>query len=349
MDNSIFSKVIIVVPSFGNGGIAYVVKSYLKTGADFKYICTKSNKSKVLSALTTFYAIIKLIVLRVCTSRKILHIHFSSGTSFSRKRIFIILGKWLGFKVIGHCHGSEFKQFAQKVGYERIKSTLGKCDSIIVLSQSWKEYFNDVLGLKTTAIGNPVFPVKDLSPQSHHEKVELLFMGKIGGRKGIFDLVDVLSHLQDDNKKKVHLIVCGNGDVEKLEQVIKDCHLEDVIQFVGWVDNEKKDGYMRTCDVAVLPSYNEGLPVFLLEALTYGKAVISTTVGGIPEIVKNGINGYLITAGDKLALADAINNYIENPSLPSQHGLASLDIVKPYYIDEVMKSLENEYRNCLNK
>ena len=100
-------------------------------------------------------------------------------------------------------------------------------------------------------------------------------------------------------------------------------------------------------DVFVLPSYNEGLPISILEAMSYNLPIISTKVGGIPEILKNEYNGYLINPGDLIALENAISALINNPSKRKLQGKRSGEIVKSFLPEQVIRQLDYLYKELL--
>jgi glycosyltransferase involved in cell wall biosynthesis len=100
--------------------------------------------------------------------------------------------------------------------------------------------------------------------------------------------------------------------------------------------------------VYVLPSYNEGLPISILEAMSYGKPVISTSVGGIPEIVKPGYNGWLFKPGDHAALNLIMEEVLGNRERLKEYGNNSMKTTSNYTPKAVVKSLEKLYAKMLN-
>ena len=104
-----------------------------------------------------------------------------------------------------------------------------------------------------------------------------------------------------------------------------------------------KVAVFNNADVFILPSYNEGLPISILEAMSYGKAIISTSVGGIPEIVKQNENGLLIEPGNLEQIEQSINNLLEHPELINEFGAISEQLVQKYLPHFVLKELEGYY------
>ncbi|HEX3386486.1 MAG TPA: glycosyltransferase, partial [Mucilaginibacter sp.] len=177
--------------------------------------------------------------------------------------------------------------------------------------------------------------------------INLLFLGRIGDRKGIFDLLDVIASGADIFKDKLKLYIGGDGEVERLETYIKDNDLGGIVEYIGWVDAAKKEDYFLKSHVFMLPSYSEGLPVSLLEAMSYGMPVISTNVGGIPEILENGVNGFMISPGDKEAMKAAMLQFLNDPAKIVDFGKASLEKVQPFLPANVAQQLINCYEAVL--
>ena len=142
-----------------------------------------------------------------------------------------------------------------------------------------------------------------------------LFLGKICDHKGIFDLLDVITDHFSSLDGKIKLIIAGMGETRRLENYIKDNKLGDIVEYVGWVDDEAKRQLLNESDVVILPSYYEGVPICILEGFSYHLPAISTYVGGVPEILEDGKNGLLIYPGDHKALYDAVKQMVDSPSV----------------------------------
>jgi glycosyltransferase involved in cell wall biosynthesis len=124
--------------------------------------------------------------------------------------------------------------------------------------------------------------------------------------------------------------------------------IENHVVFVGWVSGAVKVDLLRRAQIYVLPSYNEGLPVSLLEAMSWQVPVISTRVGGIPELVREGVDGLLIDAGDRAALSSAIIELAQNAELREKMGIAARDQVERNFSKNViLPRLEGIYRSLI--
>lgn len=347
MEKTIFDNVLYIGPDIkGRGGIASVLASYEKMIPDFHYISSNSRKGTMMGV----FALMKLMLLLpyFCYLKgiKIVHIHGASRKSFVRKSIIIRFAKLMRRKVIFHCHGGEFKSYVAEIGESKVLNVLSKCDAIVVLSQKWVDYFKGDLGLKNVfVINNIVEPAQlfdeNLKPT---KELKLLFLGAICDNKGIFDLLDVIATNKAEFIGRIKLYIGGNGEVERLQSVISQKQLAEIVEYVGWVTGEDKNRLLKDCDIVMLPSYIEGLPITLLEAMAYAKPSITTNVGGIPEIVESGKNGVIITPGDKKALYEAIRLFMDNPQLIAEYGNDGLNRVKDYYPQSVKNQLENLYK-----
>ena len=343
---NIFDKVLFIGPDIdAKGGIASVLKSYKEHLPAFHYLKSNSRHGTIPGLFSLLWVFISLPFIRLFTCRSILHIHVATGKSFIRKSWIISWGRILGYKIIFHSHSGKCIEYFRKVGLSKIKRTIDKCNHIVVLSDAWKEYFRNTFGYTNITIINNIVSPAISFPNKNRNIIELLFLGLIKKDKGIFDLIEVIGQNKNIFKGKIHLTIGGVGDREQLEAIISDLGIIDMIDFVGWVSGETKNRLIHDCDIVILPSYIEGLPITLLEAMAYGKATISTNVGGIPSIVHNGFNGFIIEPGDKGALFSAIRHYVETPSDLLTHGKNGLQIVKSFYPDEVCKQLETLYDN----
>jgi glycosyltransferase involved in cell wall biosynthesis len=166
--------------------------------------------------------------------------------------------------------------------------------------------------------------------------------------KGIFDLLQVLKDHKAELFNRIKLFIGGSGQTGQLEKMIEADDLGEMVEFKGWVTGREKDRLLQFSDVFVLPSYYEGSPVSVLEAMSYGTPVISTTVGGIPEVVQAGFNGWLHSPGDQGALLDAILFYINEPESLKRHGAHSMQMIEEYYPGSVEPQLASIYSSLLS-
>ena len=163
--------------------------------------------------------------------------------------------------------------------------------------------------------------IDEINKSREEESFTMLFAGKFVYQKGLTFLIDSLARIKNKNDlDDFHLILCGDGALsEKLHQQIKESDLQDNVDFVGWQNTI--DPYFRSCDCLVISSLWEGIPLVILEAMSYGRAVIATRVSGIPEAVIHRKNGLLVNPRDTDGFADSILECMNNRNLVYKMGI----------------------------
>lgn len=342
--DAIFSRVLTVGPSRKSlGGMASVLKIYKDNIPGFRHLASNSPRGTV-AGLGALLKTLMLMPIERLRGRSILHVHVASGKSFVRKSRIISWGKILGFKIIYHCHGGQSQEYFRAIGTPRAKRTLDKCKTIVCLSRSWERYFDSIFHHPSIQVlHNPLVPSHIITHPDEKRPLRLLFLGCLTDAKGIFDLLDVIAANRERWLGRVKLTIAGNGEVERLKDFIHDNHLEEHVEFLGWIDGEQKERLFARHHVLILPSYVECLPMSILEAMGHGMAVISTPVGGIPEMIMPGENGILFNPGDKVAMSAAIDCYLLSPELIDRHGKAALKIVPNFYPEKIMADLKKIY------
>jgi glycosyltransferase involved in cell wall biosynthesis len=357
---SVAKQVLLVGPDYRNhrGGIGAVIGNHKEHYEVFNFVPSfRPYNNKLLKSFYFVGQLFKIVVLLTRNRQiRIVHIHSSKNGSMYRKLCVACVSKYLfGKKVINHVHTGNFKRF-----YDGSNSFSQRCivyflklsDATITVSDSWKLYFESRFGLQNVyKISNMVKspPGNETPSLKNLRKVSFLFLGLIIDNKGIFDLISVLIENKSMLHHRVKLYVGGNGDTSRLKEMILKNDLGEMVEFKGWVTGTEKHELLQKTDVFILPSYYEGLPVSILEAMSYGKAVISTRVGGIPEVVEENGNGLLIKPGDRKALKDALSFYINDPDMIMIHGRRSSAIVGEYFPESVIPKLEAVYTSLLNE
>lgn len=345
-EDLLFNQVLFIGPDMNGrgGGIGSVLKSYSKTIEQFRYIKSNSRYGTIVGAFNLLILLLRMPIERFFKGAKIAHIHVATGKSFIRKTIIIYWAWILGYKVIYHCHGAETKTYFEQIGLDRAKRVLSKCARIVVLSKSWQDYFVKTFNRTDVDIINNIVDERIIKPNEVDGTLKFWFFGCIGDRKGLFDLLTVFAESQGEFRNKIHLYVGGTGEVDRLNKFLSDTGIDDMVTFLGFVNGNKKEEIISSCNVFALPSYNEGLPIAILEAMSAGKTVISTTVGGIPEVVINGVNGFVHEPGDRKSIYQAIKTLVDNPNLLQSYAQEALRIVKEYFPSSVKKQLLEVYK-----
>ncbi len=249
---------------------------------------------------------------------------FSSyGAGFLEKGGMIVLGKWMGKRtVLAPRSGFLLDHLEASNTFRKAASYILKhCDVIVCQGQFWKEYFNERMGVpkdRLEVIHNWIdISQYDNSPKKNDTTLRVLFLGWVEENKGIFDLIQVIYSLKDKN---IHWSIAGEGkDFEMVKQSLYQTMQEQKVALLGWVTGEQKRRLLHESDVIVIPSYREGLPNALLEGIASRCGVIATDVGAIPDVIEDGVNGFLIEPGDRNGLKESLLRYYRDRHLLKKH------------------------------
>jgi len=314
------------------GGVSEVVREYLKAGLDKKVdlvlIPSHIDGSK-LQKLFKLIQAIKAFLLLPWGGRSIVHMHLSHGASFFRKLLLMIIAKIKQQKVIMHLHGSDYEEFMYQSKLHTIltKWVFDKSDHIIVLSKRWENLLkNFTSNQNITTLYNPATQLSEIHrPQGN---LKVLFLGRLGERKGVYDLLDVITrdkHYYEE--RQVTFILAGDGETDAVLKRVQENSLEKIIDVTGWVSGPKKEAYLENAHIFILPSYNEQMPMSILEAMAHGYPILATNIAGIPEMVEQGGNGFLFSPGDLDAFEKYLKILCEDEVLREEMGLKSKQII----------------------
>ncbi|MDO6522974.1 glycosyltransferase [Shimia thalassica] len=154
------------------------------------------------------------------------------------------------------------------------------------------------------------------------ETGELLFVGRLAGVKGVPLLLEVMAEIRKDIPA-MRLTLAGDGpERTAIENRARDLGLSDIVTFLGYQSQEAVADLLKQSDMLVLPSFAEGVPVVLMEAMAARRPVVTTRIAGIPELVEEGISGRVVAAGDKAGLKEAITEILSAPETARAMGLA---------------------------
>lgn len=356
------------------GGVTSVEKLIINNAPvqlRINHVATIEQGSASHNILVFSRAIQSLILTILRKDVDIIHIHFSERGSTLRKSILILISSLFRQSIILHAHGATYKEFYTRLP-QFIKSILvslfKKC-RIIVLSKSWQNYYMDEFSLassKVSVLYNPVELPATVPDRKGRQRLKFIFLGRIGKRggaldiaqslvsfpkqdKGAFDLINAFAALSEVDRHHVELVLAGNGDLAAANQLVADLDLTDKITILDWLDAEQRDKLLAAADAFILPSYNEGLPMSMLESMAWGLPVIVTPVGGIPEVIIDHQNGLLVEPGVQDQLVAAMQSLIRDESLRLSLGAAGHNSVKSLNIHNYMESLSDLYTSAIQE
>lgn len=300
------------------GGITSVIKAH-ETGEQWseyncRWIETHRDGNPLRKVWYFMCSMIQFIVLLPFAD--IVHVHIAAVT---RKMPFVFLTKLFHKKLIVHLH---FPGTETTLEDKRLSPRYGWCirraDICIALSYTWKKLIEDCYHVNNVRVlYNPCPSVKRI-PYSDREKY-ILFAGTVSQRKGNQDLVAAFAKIAAKYPDWI-IKIAGNGDIEEGEQQAMNLGVAKQVEYLGWISGDAKDTLFRNASIYCLPSYAEGFPMSVLDAWAYGIPVITTPVGGIPDVAKDGINMMVFEPGDIDALASKLVLLISDKEL--RHNIA---------------------------
>jgi glycosyltransferase involved in cell wall biosynthesis len=254
----------------------------------------------------------------------IFHVHFASRGSTLRKCIIGLMVLRGSGRLVLHAHGAAFDTFFAGLPaplQDRVAGIFRRSHGFVVLSTQWREFYADRLALRRDRIQvmiNPTEPPDLVPDRSGREGVQFLFLGRIEDRKGAFELLDAFRSLPAPSRDRARIVFAGDGRVGELRQRAAEAGPDVAVH--DWLDSEQRNRLLAASDVLVLPSHQEGVPMAILEAMAYGLPVITTPVGGIPDVVRDGQEGLLVEVGNRAALTAALARMIAEPELRASLG-----------------------------
>ena len=333
------------------GGIAAVVGTLSEAGffetAQVRYVATHVETSRI-AKVTQFALAVAQTFAALCSGRvALVHAHVSSGASFWRKAVLLGMARACGVPTIFHLHSGAFDAFAGQGGRLRawaVRRTLQSSDVVVVLSERWGNWVQIFApGSVIRVIPNPVNVPTVVRPAHAPPQRRALYLGLISEAKGTFDLLRAWAQFRRD-VPGWRLAIGGNGAVDLLMSESKRLGVDVDVDFLGWITGSDKARELNAADIFVLPSYREGMPVSILEAMAFGAAVVATPVGGVPDMMRDEVHGLLVRPGDIAGLSGALVRLATSDELRHRlAGSARVHVREHYATDMVVRMLCDLY------
>jgi glycosyltransferase involved in cell wall biosynthesis len=311
-------KTIAMVGVYADGkvhaGICAVIDQYLHSDIARRYRILLTGNSSVggpVRKILAFFRGAGMLAIN-CAFRRVnlVHLHTASGISFYRKSVCFFIARFFRKKTIVHIHGGAFLDFhaaANGMVKRLIAHVLDHADAVVVLSEKFRAGIGRVtkntnLHVMYNLINAAEFGTasRPYSPSAH-----LLFAGGDWERKGVSILIAAMKTVCAA-KPGTCLTICGKGHIDIYRRLCADCNLSDAVTFTGFLSGAEKRSAFLKASLFVLPSSIEAMPMAIIEAMAAGLPIVATTVGGIPEIIEEGINGCLVPPREPDALAEKI-------------------------------------------
>jgi glycosyltransferase involved in cell wall biosynthesis len=322
------------------GGISTVVSNYrgseLAREFEMTFVQTHADGSRAKKLAVAGRALLQAVGLAVRRPPDMIHVHVGDFPSLYRKAAVIVPLLMRRTKSILHFHGANFlAEYAELPPGRRrfVQWFLRQFDVVLCLSESWRRDLSTEFGLSEAVVLPNAVSIPGLQAQgraSPDVPLELLFMGLIGERKGVFDLLDAME-TACRRGVEIRLAIGGNGDVERLKaRLSASPALAARVRYLGWIEGEERERAFLSAHAYVLPSRAEGMPMSVLEAMSYGLPIVSCPVGGIPELVDDR-SAILVQPGDKERLADAICQLATDETSRQARAQAAADRVRTHF------------------
>jgi glycosyltransferase involved in cell wall biosynthesis len=342
-------KVLVVATSRKTrGGITSVVKAHEQGEQWEKFHCkwieTHIDKNYFYKLFYFFRAFVQFLFL--LPFYDIVHIHLSEPLSAMRKCFFFIYSKLFEKKIIIHFHSFSIDTTIRSKFRNIYKYLFLKADYVIVLSEYWGKVLNDEFSLENNIITlyNPCTTC--IFEKQYHKNKEILYAGTVNVRKGYADLIKAFAQITQQFPDW-NLVFAGNGEIKQAKYLAKELNIEKQVIFLGWISGEKKDRAFKEAGIFCLPSYAEGFPMAILDAWTYGLPVISTPVGGVPDIAIDKKNILLFSPGNIAQLAEQLKKMINDTGLRESITRESLKLVDTVFNLETINGQLKKIYNSL--
>ena len=309
------------------GGMLTVVNNYKHNKkfcdiTNLKYIATVIRSNKFVKIKTFIKKIPEIIYTIKKDKIDIVHVHMAERGSVYREGFVILLAKLMGAKTVIHMHGADIEEWYNKQNFtikKLISFIFCSADRMLVLGYNWLPFMETVMRKnkdKICVLHNAV----EVEPynKANKEATDILFYGMLIQRKGINDLLAAFEMIKDEIPESIHLRLYGDNKEFDAQKKINEFHLNGRVTYEGWMRSEYRTKVFENTLVNILPSYNEGLPMTILESMGYGIPNISTEIAAIPEAIIDDVNGFLIKPGDVSALARKLKNIILDKELWSR-------------------------------
>lgn len=350
-------KVLMIGPALSvKGGITTVLETYL--GAwDYKAYQLKRlgiyvDGSKWLKLWVALVAGLRHLVLLAFWRPDIVHVHFSEKAGFYRESLFIITAKLLSRVTVAHGHAADFQQFFERqpaLLQRYIRFALNLPDILFVLSTQWQTYFQG-LGIepRTEVLHNPAPDVPGIDHRTAALPPIILTLGRLGQRKGTYDILAAVPHVLA-RFPDTQFWLGGDGDIDEIAQQLAQQAWGTQVRLLGWVRSEEKHNVLSQATIFLLPSYHEGLPMAVLEAMAYALPVVTTPVGGIPDVIADNVTGLFVMPGDSEAIAEALITLLSHPARAAELGTRAQAFVAAHASTEaIMQHLYAWYLTLLS-
>jgi glycosyltransferase involved in cell wall biosynthesis len=287
-------------------------------------------------------------VIRRRRSIDVVHIQVAHQWSIERDLVLVATARAMGIPVVAQYHGAgQEEDYVNGSGFHRMcyRALIRLCRNLMLGPKSlhWLRAVDP--NASAAVIPNGIDTAPEPAPFPTGPP-SLVFVGRLGERKGVYDLLSALERLDGEGIRPETRLL-GDGEIETVRARVTGTELSGHVSVEGWQDAEAVTAALRSSWALVLPSYAEGLPLAILEAMSLGRAVVSTPVGEIDNLVSDGISGLLIEPGDVAGLATALRQVMSDREATEKMGVRGHEhVLADFSTASVLRQLEDVYRTA---
>ena len=308
-------------------GYLFAAWPMLPKAPRLEIIDTRGHGGVLVAGSAFLSAFGRLIWLRSTNRLGLIHINLSVRGSTVRKCLVSVFARWAGVPVVVHLHSGRFSEFYHALpqwAQRAVRNMFDHAAQVIVPGKIWQEMLVSELGVRQSSImvmPNAVAEPARKRERSVSDECHIVMLGRMGPPKGLPELMEALGS-ERLRALSWRITMAGDGDPETYRKDAEARGIGHKVSIVGWLGAEQVARLLATADILVLPSRSENLPVAVIEALSYGVAVVTTPVGAIPEIVEHEVSAILVPVKDVAALGSALERLIKDRRLRERIGQA---------------------------
>lgn len=350
MNNKNYTVVMVGNSKHSGGGIASVINLIRKMPVwekyDIKLLATQKDGNKLTKFLCVFAAAIKApFVIARC---KIVHFQMVPGITLLTQLPALISAKLLRKKVVMSVHvGDQLELYANDRFF---KWWFRRADLVLLLARRWEKFFKELYAdiIVPTDVLYNACEMRPFIPMSEKQKL-IIFAGTLDKNKALDLLLKAWASIMN-KYPEWNIAVLGSGDRSFFEAISRELGCSETVSFKGYVVGEEKERYFHDASVLCFCSYMEGFPMTVLEAWSHGIAVVTTPVGGLPDVVEDGINCMAFPVGDYERLAIKLDSILSNVELRAIIGENGYNCAQTSFsLDTISQKLDNIYSGLIAK
>jgi glycosyltransferase involved in cell wall biosynthesis len=309
-------------------GVASVIEAYREQGLFARwpadYLATYGDGGLRSNAALLARALRRFVPLLARERALIVHLHAASERGLWRDALFAALAAALGRPFILHLHGAGWRSAHERGGglvRFAIRLALERAAGVVVPCEAMRTWARGVTRGAQVEVVPPPLAAEEPAPYAPRPNV-VLFLSRLEAAKGVFDLLEAFAGLRAA-VPDARLVCAGEGERDAAAHLAAQLGIADAVKFTGWVGPSGKRALLENAAVFALPSYDEGLPMGLLEAMLAGVPAVVSPVGGVPEVVADETSGLWAAPGDVVTLQRQLTRLLADRDLGARIGAAA--------------------------